>query len=140
MHETLTHIPILIYFLVGVVSLVMAIKILFSRKFLPFHEKAYGKPWDDVEKNLQYVIIALMRLSSLGFIIVAFLMISFPIYNHFMPNMILKYAIPLIALFFCAGLFIINFILHKKTNTATPWKNSLYAMIFLILSIILSYI
>ena len=140
MTEFLKIVPLVLYILIGVISLIMAFKSLFSQKFLPFHEAAYGKPWDDVEKNLQYVLIALLKISGLGFLIVALLLLTSPIFNYFKPNIYLKYVIPLITLLFCTGLFIFNFILFKKTKAKTPWKNSLYIMAVIIICLIISSI
>jgi hypothetical protein len=140
MNELLKIAPVVLYLFTGVISLIMALKSIFSKKFLPFHEMAYGRPWEDIEKNLQYVIITLLKISGLGFLTVALLLLSFPIFNYFIPNLYCKYAIPLIALLFCTGLFIFNIKLFKKTKAHTPWKNSLYVMIVIIIGIIISSI
>jgi hypothetical protein len=140
MNEILKIIPLVIYFFIGAVSAVMALKLLLSGTFLPFHEAAYGKPWEGIEKHLQIVIITLMKISGFGFLTIAFLLIIFPIYNYYQPNLFLKYSIPLIAFIFCSGLFIVNFNLFKKTKAQTPWKNSLIVMILIVMSIIISSI
>jgi hypothetical protein len=131
-------VPLLLYILIGAISLIMAFISLFSRKFLPFHEAAYGKQWKEIEKNLQYVILALLRISGLGFLIVAILLLSAPIFNYFQPGFYIKYVIPVIALIVCTGLFIFNFILYRKTGVTTPWKNSILVMAVIIICIILS--
>jgi H+/Cl- antiporter ClcA len=138
--EILKMVSIVLYSLIGVISLIMAFKTLSSRKFLPFHEEAYGKPWEDVDEKLRPVFIALLRISGLGFLAVALLMLTFPVVDYIQPNAYLKYAIPSVALIFCSGLFLINFILFKKTKAKTPWKNSLYAMIAILLSMLISII
>jgi hypothetical protein len=138
MIDFLKIIPLVLYIFIGVISLIMGFKSLFSRKFLPFHEAVYGRSWEDVEKNLQYVVIALLRISGLGFLIVALLLLSAPVFNYFEPNIYTKYIIPFIALSFCTGLFIFNFILYKKTRVPTPWKNSILVMAVIIICMILS--
>jgi hypothetical protein len=40
MNKLIKILPILLYLIVGVISMVMAFKNIFSNKFLPFHEKA----------------------------------------------------------------------------------------------------
>ncbi len=138
MKEILKLITIVLYFIVGVISLVMAIKSLFSNTYLPFQEKAAGKPWDEIENPLKLVILSLMRLSGLGFLILSILLIIFPIVNYFIPDLIYKYSIPVIAIIYCTGLFINNFILYKNTKADTPWKGSLYAVLIIIAGIIIS--
>jgi len=131
-------ITIILYGFVGVISLKMAFKNLFSKKYLLFHEKAAEKSWEEIDKRLQYVILAVMRISGLGFLVIALLLIVFPIVNQFIHNEFLKYSIPIIAFLFCSGLFLVNYNLYKQTNSTTPWKGSLFAMIAILTGIILS--
>jgi hypothetical protein len=138
MNDTFRIIPILLFVIIGVISMVMAIKNLFSTKFLPFHEKAANKPWDEIDNSIKPVILTLLRLAGLGFLIIAILLLAFPIINYFIPNKFYKYSIPVIALIYCTGLLIINYLLYKKTKAYTPWKASLFAILALIAGIIIS--
>lgn len=138
MNTLLKAIPILIYMSVGVISMVMAVKNLFSTKFLTFHEMTANKPWDEIDNPLKLVILSLLRLAGLGFLIIAILLLTTPIMNYFIPNKFYKYSIPFIALIYCTGLFVNNYLLYRKTNAETPWKGSLYAMVAIIAGIIIS--
>ena len=138
MKEILKIIPILLYLIVGVISMVMAVKNLFSTKFLSFHEKAANKRWDEIDNPLKLVILTLLRLSGLGFLIISILLLVFPVINYFIPNNFYGYSIPIVALIYCTGLFVINYSLYKKTKADTPWKGSLYAMLAIIVGIIIS--
>jgi hypothetical protein len=140
MKEILKIIPILLYVIVGIVSLVMSVKNLFSDKFLPFHEKASGKRWDEIDNSLKLVILTLLRLAGLGFLIISILLLVFPVVNYLNPNRFYKYLIPGLALIYCTGLFIINYLLYKKTKADTPWLKSLYAMSLIVIGIIISSI
>ena len=134
MNKLIKILPILLYLIVGVISMVMAFKNIFSNKFLPFHEKAAGRAWDDIK----LVILSLLRLAGMGFLIVSILLLVFPIINYFNPNNFYKYSIPLIASIYCTGLFIFNYSLYRNTKAETPWKGSLYAMLAVIAGIIIS--
>jgi hypothetical protein len=138
MDRIIDIIPILLYMIIGVISMVMAFKNLFSARFLPFHEKAANKKWDEIDTSLKLVILSLLRLSGLGFLIISILLLVFPVINYFVPNMFYKYSIPIIALIYCTGLFIINYLLFRRTKEDTPWKGSLYAAMILIVGIIIS--
>jgi len=138
MDRIIDIIPILLYMIIGVISMVMAFKNLFSTRYLPFHEKAANKQWDEIDTSLKLVILSLLRLSGLGFLIISILLLAFPIINYFVPNILYKYSIPIIALIYCTGLFIINFLLYRRTKEDTPWKGSLYAAMILIVGIIIS--
>jgi uncharacterized membrane-anchored protein len=124
--------------IVGVISMVMAVKNLFSTKFLPFHEKAANKQWDEIDKAMKNLILVYLRLIGLGFLIISILLLVFPIINYFIPNDFYKYSIPIVALIFCTGLFVINYLLYKKSRTDTPWKGSIYSMIAILVGIIIS--
>jgi hypothetical protein len=138
MKEIIKIIPIGLYFIVGVISLIMAYKSLFSKKFIPFHEEAAGKPLDKVDFPLQSVIIALMRVSGLGFLVIAMLLTVFPIVNYFRSDSFVKYSIPIVSFLYCTGLFLINYYLNKKTKAMTPWKESIFAMFIIIIGIVIS--
>jgi len=140
MAQTLKIIPVLLYIFIGLISMVMAYKNLFSDKFLPFHEKAANKKWEEIDSSLKLVILTFMRLTGLGFLIVSILLLVFPIVNYFVQNKFYEYFIPVLALIFCFGLFLINYSLYRKTEANTPWKGSLYAVFVIIMGIIISII
>jgi hypothetical protein len=133
----LNILPPVLFMIIGFISLTMAFKSLFSEKFIPFHEKAAGISLDRLAQPLQYVIRSLMKTSGLGFLATGLLLLIFPIVNYFEPESFVKYAIPSIALFYCAGLFLVNYSLYLKTKVTTPWMGSLFAVIALVVGIIL---
>ena len=138
MSNILKIIILFFYLAIGLVSLVMAMKSFLARTFLPFHQEAYGKNWESIDVNLQLVFLALLRISGLGFLVIAFLLLSTPFFNYVNPNFYFQFFIPFIALIFSIGLFIFNFFLFKRTKAKTPWKNSLYAIMVISICIILS--
>ena len=132
------YVPITICFLVGLISVVMAFKSLSANRFLPFHEAAAKKSWDDLDKPLQSVVIALLRISGLGFLVTGLLLFIFPVINLYVHDGFTLFAAPAIALLYCTGLFWANYHLHKKTGAETPWKGSLVAAAALVIGIIIS--
>ena len=140
MEEILKLIPIILYFIVGLISLIMAYKSIFSKKFISFHEMAVGKPLDSFDRPLQAVILAIMRVAGLGFFVVAILLFVFPIYTYFKPVNIVKYIIPLLSLVYCIGLFLVNYFLYKETGALTPWKKSLIVIGLLLVGLIISLV
>lgn len=116
----------------------MAFKSLFSIKYLPFHEKAAGKLWNEIDHPLQLVILSILRLGGLGFLAISILLIVCPLVDFFIPNIFYKYFIPIIALIYCTGLFFNNYNLYRNTRADAPWKGSLYAMFAVIAGIIIS--
>jgi uncharacterized membrane protein YqjE len=136
--DILRSVPVVLYFLVGIICFFMAFKSLSSKKFLPFHEQAAGKPWNEIDDPLKLVILSFLRLSGLGFLIVSILLLVFPIVNYIAPNIFYEYSIPVIALIYCMGLFIVNYLLYKNSRADTPWKGSLYAFSIIVVGIVVS--
>ena len=138
MDEILRIVPMVLYFIIGLISLFMAIKNFFSKSFLPFHEKAAEKTWNELEDPLKLLILTFMRITGLGFLVLAILLLVFPVVNYYHPTAFYNYLIPVIALLYCFGLYLINYSLYKKTKANTPWKGSLYAMFMITIGIIIS--
>jgi hypothetical protein len=138
MKEIFSIISVALYFIVGAICLVMAYKSIFSKKYLPFHEEAAEKSWDNIEKPLQNVILTILRISGLGFLVVGLLLVIFPWVYYFRPDTFIKYSIPIIALIYCLGLFIFNYYLYKKTRANTPWIGSLVAIFIILIGVIAS--
>jgi hypothetical protein len=140
MAEVPDIISTLLYFLVGAVCLLMAHKCIFSKKYLPFHEKAADKPWAGIDKSLRDVILTILRISGLGFLIVSLLLTIFPVVNIFKQDVFIKFSIPIISFIYCFGLFLFNYLLFKQTNAKTPWIGSLIAMFIIIISFCISIV
>jgi hypothetical protein len=138
MKEIFKLLPTALYCVVGLISFIMALKGIFAKRFLSFHEKAANKNWDDIDPSLRLLILSFLRLTGLGFLTISFLLIICPIASCFKRNVFFEYSIPVIALIYCTGLFITNYLLYRKTKADTPWKGSLYAMLILIIAIVVS--
>ena len=132
-------IPLFLYLLFGIVSLIMAYKSIFSTRFLPFHEQAAGKSLENIEPGVQTVIRALMKVSGLGFLTVALLLLILPIINYFDHESLFQYLLPGIAFLYCLGLFFVNHQLAVQTKAKTPWKGSFYAAMFIGIGMVLSF-
>jgi hypothetical protein len=140
MKEILNFVSTLIYILVGFICLLMALKSMLSKRYLPFHEEDAGKSWDSIDKPLQKVILTILKISGLGFLIVFLFLTVFPSVNYFKHNPLIKYSVPIISSIYCFGLFLFNFLLFKQTKTKTPWIGSLIALFLILISFVLSII
>ncbi|VVB61054.1 Uncharacterised protein [uncultured archaeon] len=136
----LNIISIILYMFVGIICIIMAYKSIFTKKFLPFHEDASRISWEYIDKPLQLVILTILKISGLGFFIVGLLLVIFPIVNYVLSDYFVQYAIPIISLLYCFGIFIFNYNLHKKTEANTPWKATLIALLIIIIGLIISAI
>ena len=55
--------------------LAFGVTYLFRDSFMPYHSEAVSLPWDQVDKNIQFLILALMRAVSGGQILAGFIVI-----------------------------------------------------------------
>lgn len=138
MNKLLGIIPVILYFITGIISLIMTFHQLFSKKFMPFQENASGIVLESLGKPLQLVILTILRIAGLGFLIEALLLTVFPAVNYFYPDEFLKYSVPIVALIYSSGLALFNYDLYKNTKAQTPWKGSFFAAIIIIAGIVIS--
>jgi hypothetical protein len=131
-------ISVLLYIFVGLISLFMASKGLLSKKYLPFHQEAAGKDWEQLDQRLQWVFLMLLRTTGLGFLVTGSLLVIFAVMGYFMPNPFSKYVVPGISFIYCFGLFLFSYDLYRKTKANTPWKKSLFAITILIAAFLFS--
>ena len=59
------------YGIVALISFVFGVIYLTRPQFMPYHSLALGKPWSEVEPNIQILILALMRVAGAGFVATA---------------------------------------------------------------------
>ena len=133
-------IPIALYMIVGIISMTMAVKNIFSKKFIPFHEQAAGKSWNEIDQGIQFVVQALMKVAGFGFLVVALLLMIFPIVNYFINDFFTIYAIPAISLIYSLGLALVNYQLSHRTMVKTPWKRSLCAALLIAAGMLISWL
>jgi hypothetical protein len=139
MKELFRIVPVLLYFLTGLISLVMALKCLFARQMLPFQELASAMTWNQIDERLRTVILTLLRLSGLGFLMASILLTVCPVVNFIIsPGAFYTFFSPGLALLFGTGLFLFNYLLFSKTKADAPWKESLCVMCILAAGIIIS--
>jgi hypothetical protein len=116
-----------LYLAVGVVSLLMAWKSIVAHRFLPFHEAAAGKEWEDIDQRLQAVFIALLRISGFGFLVVGLMLLLIPLIALHSQDLFVRLALPMLSILYSVGLGLANYRLHLTTGARTPWRGSLYA-------------
>jgi hypothetical protein len=127
-----------LYACVAVISVVMALKALGAREFLPFQAVAAGKAWDEIGAGTQAVVTSLLRLSGLGFLVVGAQLGVVAVAGILHCDLVVTVALPLLSLGFCLGLCLVNLRLHRETGAKTPWRGSLYAAIAVAIGLALS--
>ena len=140
MSHTIRWILAVLFVPLGLVSLLMAFKSFFSRGFLPFHEKAVGRRWDEVDHGLQHVVTALKQSTGLGFAVVGLQLVVFPFLDFVKSDPLLLRSVGFSSFLFCAGLAFVNYRLKERTGAATPWLGSLFAAGAILAAIIASFV
>jgi hypothetical protein len=122
--------------LVGVVALMMAWRGLTAKNLLPFHQAATGRPWVEFSPAEHSVATALTRSLGLGFLAAGLALLVACVTDLAHQN-VATYSLAAIALVFCTGLAVINRRLQLATSAGTPWKQSLYAVVAIIVALAL---
>jgi hypothetical protein len=124
--------------LVSLVSLLMAVKGLAAREWLPFHEAAAGVGWQSLAPRVQRLLVFLVRLAGLGFLALFLLLAAVPTYLCWHPDRFLGLASLGVGAVYCIGLGVLAHRLHHETGARTPWKKSFLAAGALALAALLS--
>ena len=127
-----------LYIIVGLITFGIGLKFLLSKNFFSYHREATGLEWNNIDKSLQMIILAIMKMAGIGIICLSVLIITYPFVLMNSDNFFDKYLVSIISLIFWIGSFSITFNVHKKTNANTPWKGSLFSIILIVIAILLS--
>jgi hypothetical protein len=109
---------------------------LFKDSFMPYHSDAVSLKWEEVDKNIQYLILALMRAVSGGMILGGFIIIWLQIkFNKTKSNWI-----PLLILIAgtIVGLTSLYATIIVRTNT--PGKPPSFLVIACLAGLVIGYI
>lgn len=138
--STLSLISFISYSLVALVSILFGLIYLIRNEFMPYHSKAIGSSWSDVERNLQVLIIALMRAAGGGFLATGLAILILLIVPWRAGDTWSIYAIPTIGLCGSLGTLYATLLVKTKTPGTPPVILSLLAIALTIIGFILSVI
>ncbi len=128
-----------LFFIVGIITLLIGLRFLLTKKFFSYHIEATWLEWNKIENPLQIVILAIMKMAGFGILCLSIFIIALSIlrFNN-QVNTFLEYFVPIISLLFWSGSFGVTFSVYKKTNANTPWKGSLFSMSLIIIAVVTS--
>ena len=124
------------FMIVGISSIIMGIIYITKKEFAKYHKEATKKTWNEIDKNIQIIIIALMKLGGVGFLI-AGVATGGSCIAIFSKNLLLLYTCSAISFVFWIGSTIITRQVKQKTGAKTPYLPSLYNSVLVILGIFL---
>ena len=118
------------YAAVGISSLIMGFLYSLKSKPMKYHHDAIGVTWESVQKPIQTIIMALMKMAGLGFLVVGSL-ISLSLIV-FWGQALMYYSITFLGLLFWIPSLFVTIWVKKNTGAKPPTVGCLINIICLI--------
>jgi hypothetical protein len=112
---------LIIYFLTGLGLFASALKFIFAKSFFPYHEQAVGMPWEEIDPRLQYMILVLMKVIGVCLTAISLFILFATIQLYYKKEFYLSVMIISGITIVFSGLFIITYMVYRKTRAKTPW-------------------
>jgi hypothetical protein len=137
-NKTVKIICTIIYWITAITGFVFAALYLFRPEFMPYHEVAVGRPWTEVSKEYQVLILALMRVSGGGYLATSIgilLLLIIPFRNgKYWPYL----GIPAIGLSALIPTLIATLNVKEYSPATPPYLLAVALIVLLIITIVLS--
>jgi hypothetical protein len=134
------NISFVCYLIVALFSLIFGVIYLTRSQFMPYHEIALSKNWEELEETLQTLLLALMRIAG-GGLLATGLIICLLIYSYFITQeKILLIILPFPCLITSFASIKATLIVTKKTPAKPPLKLSVFCLILIFIAIFNSII
>ena len=131
---------IVLYSVIGSVSLLFAGMYLFRRSIMPYHAQALGTTHEALDPSLQVVLTAMMRVVGAGFLAAAVAVALFLSSPRHLFTPWGRIALPAIALPVSLGSIVATLNVHRRTRADTPWRIALAVPPLLALAALLSWL
>ena len=120
-----TKIALTIYFVIGLIDLVLGMIYFTSDQFLSHHSQAVSASWQEVEVGIQTLILALMRVAGGGWLALGFVTIVFALGSFIRSSTLARWALPTGTVIFYSASFAATWSVYQKTGAQSPWAPSL---------------
>ena len=136
--STRDKIAFIIYF-IGVLSLIVfGLLYLFCPTVMPYHLEAMGVPWEDLGKELQILLWALVKVAGAGFFVVGLSALIILLIPFRRGDKWAHWALPLIGIVWNAILLYAAGTVAAETQASPPWIGSAVGIISVIIAFMLS--
>jgi hypothetical protein len=133
----LSIISIILFIYSGILTLIIGCRFIFAKKYFIYHREIIKKDWDDIEKPIQLVLLAVYKMAGLGIILLGLILIFNTGISIINPVYDLNtIAIQIAVLLFWIGTFLVTHKVFIKTKANTPWKPSMLSVIVIMIAII----
>lgn len=132
---------LILYAIVAIASLVFAGLYLFRKKLMPYHLEAIDKKWEDIDPKYRIIFMALFRMTGLGFLMGAFLILSqfYVFWTYDLMRIQVSTLIFTYSMIFWIITFFITSRARKKSQANIPANGCLIAIIITGLGYLLSW-
>ena len=120
-------------YLAALICFTFGVVYLFKTSFMPYHGKALGLDWNELDASKQFVFLASMKALAGGFLAVSF--VVFVLQNKFAATKInwIPWLILLTGLIINVGIFYATTIVRYNTPANPPMMLSLFVMLLLVI-------
>ena len=130
----------IIFWITTVSGFIFAAMYLFRPEFMPYHEVAIGKPWNEMNEEYRVLIIALMRVSGGGWLATSVGMLLLLLIPFRKGRYWSYLGIPTIGLAALVPTFLATLIVKSNSSAVPPYLLAASLIGLLIITIILSLI
>lgn len=133
------NISFLCYLTVAIFSLIFGFIYLTRRQFMPYHEIALGKEWEELETNLQTLLLALMRVAG-GGLLATGLIICLLIYLYTITEeKTILFILPIPTFISSFASLLATLMVTKNTPAKPPLKLSIFCLILIFIGFFFSF-
>ncbi len=112
---------------------------LFRKEFMPYHEAAVERSWDEVEKPFQILILALMRAVSGGYLALAFIVASLQYFYIQSRLPWLPVVMALVGIIGASPSIYATYCVRKYTKGNPPFGLAVAVMLLIVLGSLFNY-
>jgi len=128
----------IIFWMTTIAGFIFAAMYLFRPEFMPYHEVAIGKPWNEMGEEYRVLIIALMRVSGGGWLATSVGMLLLLLIPHRKGRYWSYIGIPTIGLAALVPTFLATIIVKTHSSAIPPYILAAVLIGLLVITIILS--
>jgi len=130
----------IVFWITTIAGFIFAAMYLFRPEFMPYHEVAIGKPWNEMNEEYRVLIIALMRVSGGGWLATSVGMLLLLLIPFRKGRYWSYLGIPTIGLAALVPTFLATLIVKSNSSAVPPYILAASLIGLLIITIILSLI
>lgn len=123
------------YFLAAILLAAFGGVYLFRSEFMPYHADALGMDWNSVDRTVQVLILALMRVAGGGWLAVS---LAIAILIKAQSRQELRWAIPAVGLTASLPTLYATYYVAHNTPASPPWFAALIGIVLLVFGFLAS--